>query len=387
MKENALTQREMGPGSPQDVRLAARLVVEQVIPEGTMRAVLAKQKELLERQHPLLVSEICLRKGWVTATEIRWLQAPDEPPADLIPGLSLGRLLGQGGMSRVYVARLRNGATNAVKILHPRLRRDPTAVADFLREGELLISLEHENVVRGHALAEHDGLVYLTMEYIDGQSVLEHLDRSGPFAEDAALYIILQTARALTHLHERGIVHRDVKPGNILIDAENTVKLCDLGLAVKSGADGDAEVTAGTIDYIAPEQAEGRGGLDVRSDIYALGVTLFQLLVGKLPFEGGTNEEALARRLLDELRSPELKGRNISPHAHYFIQKMMALDREIRYQSPHELIQDIEEQIRGKKTLHAQPGRKSSGTLELEKPFQPTRQVKPVPVMRRRPSR
>jgi serine/threonine-protein kinase len=263
-----------------------------------------------------------------------------------------------------------DGGSVAVKILLASLRRDENSLAEFAAESRLLISLDHPNIVKGLSTGEHDGLVFLTMEWVEGRSVQEHLDQAGRFGEDAALYIILQTARALTYLHEQGLVHRDIKPGNILIDHANTVKICDLGLAIRAGAGGGQEVTAGTAHYIAPEQATAEGGLDVRCDIYALGVTLYQLVVGRLPFEGETNQETMAKRLLDELRSPELKGLGISPHLHYFIQKMMALDREVRYQSPSELIDDIEEQIQGKKTLTAQPGKSRPGALELERPFQ-----------------
>src|SRR5262245_28773274 len=282
------------PGSKEDVTFAARLVVEQVIPESTMRSVLAKQKELIGRGHPLTVAEICRRKQWISASEQRWLEDPESPPRDLLPGVDLAELLGEGGMSRVFAAvDHETGRSMAVKILHPRLSRDKNSLADFRREAEMLISLEHENIVRGYYLNEHDGLNYLAMERVEGATVQAHLDRKGRFPEDAALYIILQTARALAHLHERGVVHRDIKPANVLIDGENTVKLCDLGLAIGDGG-GESEITAGTADYIAPEQAQGKSGLDSRSDIYALGVTLFQLLVGKLPFTGSTTRETLA---------------------------------------------------------------------------------------------
>lgn len=354
------------------MQLAARLVVDGVLPESTVRAVLAKQKELRERGRPLSIGDICHRKKWITASEVRWLANPDKPPSDLLPELVVESMLGQGGMSKVYGARDPRGRDVAVKVLLPALRRKESSLAEFRAEGELLCSLGHENIVKGHAVEEHDGLVYLVMERVHGRSIQEHLDVAGRFEEDAALYIILQTARALTHLHERGIVHRDIKPGNILIDGENVVKLCDLGLAMKAGGDG-GETTAGTAHYIAPEQARAEGGLDVRSDIYALGVTLYQLVVGKLPFEGETNHETMAKRLLDELRSPELKGLAISPHLHYFVQKMMALEREVRYQSPAELIEDIEEQIRGKKSLTAQPGKSTAGDVDLKKPFQQDR--------------
>jgi len=361
------------PKSAEDVQLAARLAVDGILPESTVRAVLAKQAELETRGRRLSVAEICHRKGWITISEIRWLGSMENPAEDLLPGLSLKSFLGQGGMSKVYGGTDTNTGRNvAVKVLLPALRRKEESLEEFRAESELLVSLEHENIVKGYYLFEHDGLVYLVMEVVEGRSVQGHLDAGGRFEEDAALYLILQTARALTHLHERGFVHRDVKPGNILIDDANTVKLCDLGLAIEAGS-GAADVTAGTAQYIAPEQARAEEGLDVRSDIYALGVTLYQLVIGKLPFEGETNHETMAKRLLDELRSPELKAVAVSPHLHYFVQKMMALDREVRYQDPAELIRDIEEQIAGKKTLTAQPGKSRAIDVELAKPFQPDR--------------
>ena len=345
---------EHEPGSSDDTRLAARLVVEGVVPEKTMRAVLAKQRELIERGRSLSVAQICIRKKWITATEAHLMVNPERPTESLLPGYQLGPMLGEGGMSRVYAASGKDGPV-AVKILHPCLRRMEKDVLEFRKEGQLLTSLDHEHIVKGYDCMEHDGLEVLVMELVHGKSVQQHLDEGDQFSEDEALTIILQTAQALVHLHERGLVHRDIKPGNIIIDGENRVKICDLGLAITAGG-GGGENTAGTAQYIAPEQATAEKGLDVRSDIYALGVTLYQLVVGKLPFEGETNHETMRQRLLDELHSPELKARNISPHVHYFIQKMMAMDREIRYQSPQELIEDIREQIQGARSLRVQPG-------------------------------
>jgi len=374
------------PEDIDDARFAARLVVDGILPENTVRAVMSKARELAERGRPLSVVEICVRKGWITESEARWLLDPDHPPQDLLPGLKLGGLLGVGGMSRVYGAEdVESSVPVAVKVLLPRLRRQEKPLREFRAEANLLLDLEHENIVSGYYLHEHDGLVYLVMERVFGRSVQEILDEHGGFNEEAALYIILQTARALTCLHQRGYVHRDIKPGNILIDQENTVKLCDLGLAVREGSLEDDGSTAGTVSYIAPEQALGEEGLDSRSDIYSLGVTLYQLTVGKLPFEGETDRETMAQRLLDELRSPELQDMGISPHLSYFIRKMMARDKAVRYQSPAALIEDIEEHIRGKKTLTAQPGKVAAGNVELEKPFQQRLVVRRRPGTKRRP--
>jgi serine/threonine-protein kinase len=308
----------------------------------------------------------------VSRSEVLLLSNPDKPPEDLLPSLKLKCIVGQGGMSRVYQADGQLGPV-AVKILHPRLRRIGNELEAFQREAELLISLKHENIVRGYGLFEHDGLTFFLMELVDGKSIQQQLDQGTRFSEDAALSVILQVAKALAYLHTLGLVHRDVKPANMLIDRSFRVKLCDLGLAISAGA-GAGENTAGTAQYIAPEQATADTGLDVRSDIYALGVSLYQLILGKLPFEGETNQETIARRLLDELRSKDLKAIGISPLVHYFIQKMMALEREIRYQDPEELIEDVEEQVRGSRGLFSdeRPGSelfpRPTGTPSLHGP-------------------
>lgn len=347
------------PGSPADVRFAARLVVDGVVPQERVRAVLQKQKELVERGKPLSTADIVVRAGWVTASEAAWLADPDAPPSGLLPGLLLGAPLGQGGMSRVY--RATDAATRtpvAVKILLPRLRRDPSSRARFHAEADLLCRLEHPHLVKGFYRHEHDGLDYLVMELVDGVTALERLDRGGVLGEDEALAVVLKAAKALDHLARQGYVHRDVKPGNLLLGAGGVVKVCDLGLALDSAAAAaaaPAETTCGTMQYAAPEQAAGDGGLDARADVYALGVTLFQLTLGKLPFDGAADEDALRRRMTEELRAKELKGLAISQHLHYFIRKMTACERDVRYQSHEELIADVEESLAGRASLTATP--------------------------------
>src|SRR5262249_18011198 len=153
------------------------------------------------------------------------------------------------------------------------------------------------------------------MEYVAGDSLLDLMRKGMTFHEDAALYIVLQAARALEYMRSRGVLHRDIKPGNLLLKHDNTAKLIDLAFAALiAGSDAPAEAgdtTLGTIHYISPEQARGQTDLDVRSDIYSLGATLYQLVLGKLPFEADDNRDVLAKHILEALSSSELKSRHI----------------------------------------------------------------------------
>lgn len=334
---------------------------------------------LLERE----AAEACLREaatsgavpmewlvdgGHVEATTLEALKlelaVSDGQIPDLFPGYQMTRRLGEGGMSWVFAAvRAATGEHVALKILKPAAAASPRTRAQFVREAKLLKGLRHENLVEGYEVGRIRGFYFLSLEAVDGDSLLDYIDRGQAFDEDAALYVVLQISRVLDYLRGNGIVHRDIKPGNILVTHDNTVKLCDLGLAGTTNGEGGAdedETTVGTVQYLSPEQARGNRDLDVRSDIYSLGVTLYHLVLGKLPFEGSDNQEVMAKQILQHLSSPEMKSR-LSPHMHYFIEKMMAKDRDIRYQDPVELIADIESQIEGKKTLTFNPANPGGG--------------------------
>jgi serine/threonine protein kinase len=169
--------------------------------------------------------------------------------------------------------------------------------------------------------------------------------------EQDALGIVLETARALAYLESEGIVHQDIKPGNIMYTEEGRVVLIDLGFAAETGAEGKGESGIGTVAYLSPEQARGGASADSRSDIYSLGVSLFQLVIGRLPFDSSDDREILRMQIKESLSSPELRGRGFSPHLSYFIEKMMAKEAEHRYQSWSELIEDIAGQIEGREDL------------------------------------
>jgi serine/threonine-protein kinase len=177
--------------------------------------------------------------------------------------------------------------------------------------------------------------------------VEERIDSEGPFDERLALYVIRETAKALTYLDHRGVVHRDIKPGNILITEDGTVKIIDLGLAkLRRGMaeDSAAGVTVGTVEYLSPEQARGLTDVDIRSDVYSLGVTLYHMLTGEVPFKGESSEEVIAKQVLQALDAAALKTRKVSAFAHFLLQKMTAKDRGDRFQHPTEVIKEIMEQ-------------------------------------------
>ncbi|MBL8693100.1 MAG: serine/threonine protein kinase [Planctomycetes bacterium] len=319
-----------------------------------------------------------IRLGWFTREKLEELRKNDGEDLPDVPGHIVIERIGIGGTARVYRARERQSSRDlggreaggrevALKILNPELALDALARERFIAEGRLLCDLDHPSIVKGYRVAHFtprsggDPVYLLSMELVKGKTLLEHLHAKQSFDEDTALAAVLAAARGLDYLRSRGIVHRDIKPGNLMIGEGGVVKLIDLGFAQSSAAEtaasAPADTTVGTVHYLSPEQARGEGDLDVRSDIYSLGVTLFHLVVGELPFQGEAPSEVIRKHVLEGLSSPALKGRRISPHVHYFIEKMMAKEREIRYGSPSELIRDIERTTAGKKSADFKPRR------------------------------
>jgi serine/threonine-protein kinase len=273
-------------------------------------------------------------------------------------------LLGQGGTARVFRALDRkSGQEIALKILLPGLTTDRVAVERFIMESKLLIGLQHESIVRGLRVARESDTIFCAMQVVAGECLQDRLSRGAVLAEDEALRIVVQVANALGYLHARGLVHRDVKPGNIMWDSgrEHAV-LIDLGFAARCahGETGTlpspADTTVGTVYYISPEQARGASELDVRADIYSLGATLYHLVTGALPFEGSSGEEVVAKQVLQELSSDRFRALQLSPQIRYFIEKMMAKEREIRFQTPQQLAVEVGAYLASREHEQAQQG-------------------------------
>lgn len=274
-----------------------------------------------------------------------------------IPGYEILGKAGTGGTADVWRAREKKSRrVMALKVLKPEaVRHAPTRQA-FIAEAKLLEKLSHPGLVSGYGVARYNKVYFSRMEFIEGSTLLELLEEGNAFDETAALKVVLGVAEVLAYLAAQGVIHRDIKPGNIMLASDGSLKLIDLGFAGKphdeaeEPAAGEGATTVGTVQYLSPEQARG-GAADMRSDIYSLGVTLFHLVVGRLPFESSDDEEVLRMQVMQSLSSPELKSKKVSHQLQYFIEKMMAKDLEARYQSWTELDEDVRAVIEGQQAL------------------------------------
>jgi len=235
----------------------------------------------------------------------------------------LERELGQGGMGTVYLAR-DNGLNRkvALKILKTDLSDDPAFAQKFLDEVEVTASLAHPNIIRVYTLGEQDGRLYLVMEHLDQPSLEQRMDQTGKLSERDVLEIGIGIASALQFAHEEtGMIHRDIKPGNILFGRGNIPKLADFGLAAGArSALGQQDEIWGTPYYVSPERLN-RAEEDIRSDIYSLGAALYHAFAGRAPFEAESAEEVAKRHLFD--RPPPL--RSLRPDANE--QTVFTLDK------------------------------------------------------------
>ncbi len=268
---------------------------------------------------------------------------------EIVPGYVFLRKIGSGNIGAIYlIKKISSGEYFAIKIMYPKYNKDQVYVTRFLNEAEYLIRFSHPNIVKGYLKGKSKELYYFIMEYLEGETLLEKIEKIGKFqgedGESKALFYIVQIANALEYLHAKGVVHRDIKPENIFVLKNEQVKLLDLGFAKKVESNPEKfqeDTTCGTPAYMSPEQAMGLTSLDIRSDIYSLGATLYHLVFGETPFKGTSNLEVMAKQVLLELSSVKTKKGNISPLMQYFIEKMMAKDAEIRYQTPKEIKEDI----------------------------------------------
>lgn len=278
-------------------------------------------------------------------------------------GYELLRELGRGGMGEVYLARQLSLDRNvAVKTMRSRWARDPAYVARFTKEAFAAAQLVHHNVVQIYDIAAQDGTNFFSMEFVEGGSLAQVLQNSSKLDPQVAVGYILQAARGLALAHEQGMVHRDIKPDNLLLNTHGIIKLADLGIVKSPGRGREASanlahahdqgtdeagvtqagVGIGTPAFMAPEQARDAANVDGRADIYALGCTLYVLVTGRPPFEGRTALEVITKHATEPVVPPETVVKRVPKAVSDIVLKMVAKRPEERFQTMQEVIVALE---------------------------------------------
>jgi len=267
-----------------------------------------------------------------------------EPQAgERIGQYEIRTLLGKGGMGAVYLAEDHSlGRQVALKILPPHLSEDSEIVARFAREARALAALRHPNLMHIYTVGEHEGRPYFAMEYVKGSTLKAALAKTTHLPVSRAVRTAAEMMAALDKVHEAGIVHRDVKPGNIIIDEDGRAVLMDFGLARRRQ---DARLTGdhtvlGTPQYMSPEQAES-ADVDCRADIYSLGIVLYEMLAGSPPFKGKTSFEVLRQHIESSVPAPSSLRPDVPAGLDVVLARAVAKSPDDRYRNVREMAADL----------------------------------------------
>lgn len=253
-------------------------------------------------------------------------------------------VIGTGGMAVVYKAMChRLNRYVAVKILRDELANDEEFRKRFQTEAQAVAMLSHPNIVSVYDVSHSDGVEYIVMELIEGVTLMQYMKKKGALGWKEALHFAVQISKALEHAHDKGIVHRDIKPQNIMILKDGTIKVADFGIAaLESAQEKKSDQTVGSVHYIAPEQARGEQP-DPRSDIYSLGVVMYEMLTGKMPYDGDTAEQVAMKHITGHPVPPQELNPDIPEELAAITLKAMNSDINARYQSASELLRDLED--------------------------------------------
>ena len=253
-------------------------------------------------------------------------------------------VIGVGGMAVVYKAMChRLNRYVAIKILRDEFAEDAEFRKRFQTEAQAVAMLSHPNIVSVYDVSHTEGVEYIVMELIDGITLMQYMKRKGALSWKEALHFSVQISKALEHAHSKGIVHRDIKPQNIMILRDGTIKVADFGIAaLESAQEKKSDQTVGSVHYIAPEQAKG-GAPDTRSDIYSLGVVMYEMLTGRRPYDGETAEKIALQHIAGNPVPPREINPDIPEELERITLRAMESDIKKRYQTAGELLFDLEE--------------------------------------------
>ena len=343
--------------APADAELARIVVEQKLATPAEVERCLGLHRDHQGRNGA--VADVMVAEGIVTASQIKRLQAALEASrGQQIPGYQILAKLGAGAMATVFKARqISLDRMVAIKVLPRKLSENTDYVRRFYKEGKAAALLNHANIVHAFDVGEAGGYHYFVMEYVEGHTLHDELAAGKRFSEAEAIDVVLQIARALEHAHSQGLVHRDVKPKNIMMTPDGTAKLADMGLARVTtdvqAAQAEAGRAYGTPYYISPEQIRGEVDIDARADVYSLGATLYHIVAGCVPFEASTPAGVMHKHLKEPLVPPDHINPDLSLGMGEVVEVMLAKDRKRRYGSVTDLIVDLEALQRGQPPLQA----------------------------------
>jgi len=267
------------------------------------------------------------------------------PALDTIGNYDLLEKVGEGSMGTVYKARhWETKVIVAVKVMHADVAKNQVLLKRFEQEFRITYKLDHPNVVRMLEFSGQGPSPYMVMEFIEGESLGDKLERDGAMSEEEAIRIMVQVAHGLHRAHRQGLIHRDVKPDNIMMTPDGKAKLLDLGLAKDSDEGADLTRTGrglGTPDFMAPEQFRNAKNASIRCDVYSLAATLYNMVTGKIPFGEEDPVKSMTRKLKNELPAPRQFVRNLSERTDWAIRRGMSGDPETRPASCREFVEDL----------------------------------------------
>ena len=322
-----------------------------------------EESEARRATNPTLLKDLLVERGFLTKTQAHRVvnaikEARGSTAAHQIPGYLILGKLGAGAMAVVYKARqLSLDRIVAIKILPKRFTENKEYVERFYKEGKAAGKLNHANIVQAVDVGEAGGYHYFVMEYVEGKTLYDDLAAGKVYGEKEALDVIIQVAEALRHAHSVGLIHRDVKPKNIMINKEGIVKLADMGLARETtdfeAAKMEKGKAYGTPYYISPEQIRGEMDVDGRADIYSLGATFYHLVTGRVPFMADDPAEVMRKHLKEPLVPPDHINTSLSAGVSEVIEVMMAKNKKDRYSSVEELLIDLKAVRAGEAPMRA----------------------------------
>ncbi len=331
--------------------LIGRLVIDQGLatPEEVRHCLTLTRTE--EKSGDTLsnsLAQVLVNKEYVTKRQIARLREAIEAErsGSSISGYKILGKLGAGAMATVYKAKqISLDRIVAIKKLPKKFSSNPQFIERFFAEGRAAAQLNHPNIVQAFDVGNEGDLYFFVMEYVEGRSVHDDIVTHKRYKEGEAVEIAIQVAEALEHAHSRGLIHRDVKPKNIMITKEGVVKLADMGLARAmsdaEAAEAEAGRAFGTPYYISPEQIRGEKNIGPPADIYSLGVTLYHMVTGSVPFEGKNPSSVMHKHLKNELVPPDHVNPKLSAGISEVIEMMMAKRVSERYQNCSDLLIDL----------------------------------------------